>query len=99
MKKTSISSAKTNLSAIIDSLKGSSVLIVDRGRPVARLESALGDAAGGGQDGKLLRLLRDGLVRPRRGRHAKGLFSGALPKPRGGASAVDALIEQRREGR
>ncbi len=40
MKKASITEAKNNLSALIDSVKGGSpVLIVDRGRPVARLES------------------------------------------------------------
>ena len=39
MKKASITEAKNNLSALIDRVKGgSSVLIVDRGRPVARLE-------------------------------------------------------------
>jgi len=39
MKKASITHAKNNLSALIDGLKGGSpVLIVDRGRPVARLE-------------------------------------------------------------
>src|SRR5438132_740680 len=39
MKKASITEAKNNLSALIDSVKGGSpVLIVDRGRPVARLE-------------------------------------------------------------
>jgi hypothetical protein len=39
MKKASITEAKNRLSAIIDGLKrGAPVLIVDRGRPVARLE-------------------------------------------------------------
>ena len=37
MKKASITEAKNNLSDLIDSLKGGSpVLVVDRGRPVAR---------------------------------------------------------------
>src|SRR6267378_1495429 len=41
MKTASITEAKNNLSALIDGLKsGSPVLIVDRGRPVARLEPA-----------------------------------------------------------
>jgi antitoxin (DNA-binding transcriptional repressor) of toxin-antitoxin stability system len=67
-----IAEAKNNLSALIDGLKGggSRVLIVDRGRPVARLEPATGYFEGG-QDGRLERLLREGLVRPRwRGRLA-----------------------------
>jgi len=47
MKRASISEAKNNLSALIDGLKGGSpVLIVDRGRPVARLEAATGDREG-----------------------------------------------------
>jgi prevent-host-death family protein len=66
MKKASITEAKNHLSALIDGLKkGSPVLIVDRGRPVARLEpvTSLGE---GEQDGRLLRLIREGIVRPGR---------------------------------
>ena len=40
----SITEAKNSLSALIDGLKaGSTVLIVDRGRPVARLEPVTGN--------------------------------------------------------
>ena len=99
MKTTTISHAKNNLSALIDGLKGGSpVLIVDRGRPVARLEPVTGDFEGG-QDGRLARLLRDGLVRPRRARPPRALFTSPPPRGNAGASAVDALIEERREGR
>jgi prevent-host-death family protein len=39
MKRASVTEAKNNISALIDGLKGGSpVLIVDRGRPAARLE-------------------------------------------------------------
>ena len=42
MKKASITEAKNKLSALIDSLRGGApVLIVDRGRPVARLEPVM----------------------------------------------------------
>ena len=52
MKRASITDAKNNLSAMIDAVKGGSpVLIVDRGRPVARLEPVNGP--GGGDDGRL----------------------------------------------
>ncbi len=97
MKKASITEAKNNLSALIDGLKsGSSVLIVDRGRPVARLEPVTaGDD--GGQDGRLSRLIRDGVVRPRRAGPPRTLFT--TQPPHSSASAVDALIEERREGR
>ncbi len=47
-----------------DLKKGSPVLIVDCGRPVARLEPVrLGE---GEQDGRLSRLIREGIVRPGR---------------------------------
>ena len=62
MKKATITEAKNNLSALIDGLKnGSPVLIVDRGRPVARLEPVTGDLDGA-QDGRVARLARDGLL-------------------------------------
>jgi prevent-host-death family protein len=99
MKKASITEAKNNLSALIDSLKsGSAVLIVDRGRPVARLEPV---AAGreGADGGRLSRLVRDGVVRTRRKAPPRALFEKSPPRAASGASAVDALIEERREGR
>lgn len=98
MRKASITEAKNSLSALIDGLKGGSpVLIVDRGRPVARLEPVSGDHDEG-QDGRLMRLIRDGLVRPRRRRPPRALFSSDPPRADAGASAVEALIEERREG-
>ena len=66
MKKASITEAKNNLSALIDRVKGgTSVLIVDRGRPVARLEPVGGHFAGD-EAGRLERLVRAGIVRPAR---------------------------------
>jgi len=98
MKRASITEAKNSLSALIDSLKGgSSVLIVDRGRPVARLQAVTGDE--GQQDGRLARLVREGLVRPRRNPPPQSLFSSAPPQALSGASAVEVLIEERRDGR
>src|SRR5271154_1632341 len=97
MKKASITETKNNLSALIDGLRGGSpVLIVDRGRPVARLEPVAG-REDGGQDGRLSRLVRDGVLRPRRTGPPAALFS-ASP-PRANASAVELLIKERWEGR
>jgi prevent-host-death family protein len=97
MRKASITEAKNNLSALIDGLKGGSpVLIVDRGRPVARLEPVNADPEG--QDGRLSRLVREGALRPRRAAPPRGLFTSRPPAPDGGASAVAALIEERRDG-
>jgi len=97
MKKASITEAKNNLSALIDSVKGGSpVLIVDRGRPVARLEPVFGSRS---DDDRLVRLVRDGVVRPARGVMPKGLFANAPPRPKKGTSGVRALLEERRQGR
>ncbi|MEO8714681.1 MAG: type II toxin-antitoxin system prevent-host-death family antitoxin [Acetobacteraceae bacterium] len=99
MKIVSITEAKNCLSTLIDGLKaGSPVLIVDRGRPVARLEP-LTSGAQDGPEGRLSRLLRDGAVRLRRNDPSRALFSGEPPRLRAGTSGADALIKERREGR
>jgi antitoxin (DNA-binding transcriptional repressor) of toxin-antitoxin stability system len=99
MKRASTTEAKTNLSALIDSLKrGSAVLIVDRGRPAARLEPVTADLDAE-PDGRLLRLVRDGVVRLRRAAPPPRLFSQLPPRAKAGASAIKALLEEHREGR
>jgi antitoxin (DNA-binding transcriptional repressor) of toxin-antitoxin stability system len=99
MKKVSISEAKNRLSALIDGLKtGSAVLILDRGRPVARLEPVTSDDK---EDdaGRLARLIRSGLVRPGRGKLPRWIYTEPPPRLQDGASALEALLEERREGR
>lgn len=98
MKKASITEAKNTLSALIDGLKGGSpVLIMDRGRPVARLEPV---TVGRDDDGRLARLVRGGIVRPSRGPGLpKSFFSEPLPRAKPGLSILDALLDERREGR
>ena len=99
MKKASITEAKNNLSALIDGLKGgSAVLIVDRGHPVARLEPVT-TGLEAEDDGRLLQLVRDGIVRPRRAALPPTLFSQQPPRAKVGASAVKTLLEERREAR
>jgi prevent-host-death family protein len=98
MKKASITEAKNNLSALIDSVKGGSpVLIVDRGRPVARLESV--SNAGASDDDRLARLVREGVVRPARGDAPKALVAAKPPRAKKGASGVRVLLDDRRQGR
>ena len=97
MKKASITEAKNSLSALIDRVRsGASVLIVDRGRPVARLEpvNGLGD-----DDSRLARLVRDGIVSPARRGLPKDLLTTQPPASKHGISAVQALLEDRQEGR
>ena len=97
MKKASITETKNNLSALIDGLKaGDAVLILDRGRPVARLEPVSGREESG-RDGRLARLIREGLVRPRRTRPPLSLIEAPPPAARG--SGVERLLRERREGR
>jgi prevent-host-death family protein len=99
MKKASITEAKNNLSALIDGLKGGSpVLIVDRGRPVARLEPVT-TGLEAESDGRLSRLVRSGIVRPRREAPPGSLFSDQPPRAKAGASALNALLDERRQGR
>lgn len=95
MKKASISEAKNNLSALIDRVKaGASVLIVDRGRPVARLEPVhVSD------DERVVRLIREGVVRPPRAAAARPVWASQPPRPKAGASALQALLDERRDDR
>ena len=98
MKKASISEAKNQLSALVDRVKsGASVLIVDRGRPVARLEPV--GVLSGSADQRVAGLIRAGIVRPRRAPLPEDFFERPLPRPAGGVSALQALLEERREGR
>jgi prevent-host-death family protein len=93
-----ITEAKNQLSALIDRVRGGeSVLIVDRGIPVARLESAVSGNLDA--DGKIARLERAGVVSAAHKPPATDLLSRRPPSPRRGASAVQALLEERRGGR
>jgi prevent-host-death family protein len=99
MKKASITEAKNHLSALIAGLKkGSPVLIVDRGRPVARLEpvTRLGE---GKDNGRLSRLIREGIVWPGGTPVPNSLFTAQPPRAKADASAVAALLAERRDSR
>jgi prevent-host-death family protein len=93
-----ITEAKNGLSALIDQVRaGESVLIMDRGTPVARLESAI--SASPDAEGRIARLERAGAVRAASKPPVMELLSTSPPSMRGAASAVAALIDERREGR
>jgi prevent-host-death family protein len=97
MKKASVSEAKNSLSALLDKVKaGASIVIQDRGRPVARLEPI--SSAGSAGD-RLEQLIRDGVVRPARGPIPRKLLTSEPPAARGSVSALEALLEERRKGR
>jgi prevent-host-death family protein len=93
-----ITEAKNGLSALIDRVRaGESVLIMDRGTPVARLESAI--SASPDAEGRIARLERAGAVRAASKPPATELLSASPPSLRASASAVAVLLEERRGGR
>jgi prevent-host-death family protein len=97
MKKASVSEAKNSLSALLDKVKaGASIVIQDRGRPVARLEPI---GVRGGATDRLEQLVRDGVVRSARTSISRKLLDSEPPSLRSGASALQVLLEERREGR
>ncbi|MHB8529676.1 MAG: type II toxin-antitoxin system Phd/YefM family antitoxin [Caulobacteraceae bacterium] len=102
IKTASITEAKNRLSALIDGLdSGAAVLIIDRGRPVARLEPVTGHPGVGAEEGngRLARLVRAGAARARRRAPPPTLFTSPPPRAERGASVLAALLEERRRGR
>lgn len=92
-----ITETKNRLSALLDRVKaGESVLIVDRGVPVARLESAVGMAPD--PDGRIARLERAGAINVARKPPATELLRSPPPRPSRDLGAVAALIAERRAG-
>lgn len=97
MKTATITQAKNGLSALLDRVRaGETVLITDRGRPVARLEPATSTESG---NGRLLRLERAGTLRPGTAAPPVATIRRRAPRPSGGASAVAALLDERRDSR
>jgi len=97
MRRASITEAKNGLSALIDQVRaGESVLILDRGVAVARLEPV---GSQDDRDGQIAILERAGLVRRGRASPPVELIGRPPPAPMPGASAVEALIDERRSGR
>jgi prevent-host-death family protein len=99
VKRTSISAAKNGLSALIDRVRhGESVIIEDRGVPVARIESV---AAPGRRavEGRAARLERQGLLRPAAAAPPRRVLATPPPEPRRGATLSQAVIADRRESR
>jgi prevent-host-death family protein len=97
MRSVSVSEAKNNLSAILREIRGgATILITDRGVPVARLAPPV---SARGISASAIELAQRGrLVLPERQPTAKWLD---LPraKTRGKASALRALLDEREEAR
>ena len=97
MRKASISEAKNKLSALLDRVRaGETILILDRGTPVATLAPAH-DVP---DDARLARLERAGIIRRRSGQPVPVDALAPPEAPAGGyAGLVEAILEERREGR
>jgi len=98
MKTATVTEAKNRLSALLAEVRaGETILIVDRGVPVARIEGLR--SHGGDETGRLQRLYRAGLVKPPDAEFPSRIVEEDPPPLPPGVSAVDALIEERRTGR
>jgi prevent-host-death family protein len=97
MKTASISQVKNGLSRLVDQVRaGESILVTDRGVVVARLEPA---GAGPEPRGRLERLERAGLLRAGRAAPPVELIRSPAPRAAPGASLVQILLDERRDGR
>jgi prevent-host-death family protein len=96
VKTVTVTEAKNRLSALLAEVRaGETILIVDRGIPVARIEGV--GLRGGDDTGRLERLYRAGLLKRPRTDFPRRIVSEEPPSL--GPSAVDALIDERRVGR
>lgn len=99
MKIASITETKNRLSALLAKVRqGETVLIMDRDKPVARLEPIVGDERIDPQ-GRLANLERSGVIRRGSGKAARTILDARPPRLGKGVSAVEALLAEREEGR
>jgi prevent-host-death family protein len=97
MKTATITEAKNRLSALIDRVRaGETVIITDRGTPVARIEPM---ATHPDPDGRLARLERAGIIRRGVAPPPIDLIRQPAPPLPPGVSVLEALLEERRSGR
>lgn len=95
MNKATISQLKNHLSGYLEKVKaGQPLLVMDRDRPIARIERV---EIGGESDDRIARLERAGLIR----RGSRPLDPSLLARkgPKKEVGLVDALLAERREGR
>lgn len=100
MKTATLTETKNRLSSFIDQVRqGESILILDRGRPVALLTSVLTEESPA-PEGRVARLERQGILRRCKTPKSDKLFRNTRPKvPEGEAGILETLLEERRSGR
>lgn len=100
MKTASVTEAKNQLSAILEQVReGETYLILDRGTPVARLEPVRGGESRDSDEARLADLEKRGLLRRGKGKIPREFFETPPIKLPRNLSVLDALLEERREGR
>lgn len=99
MKKASITETKNHLSRLLEEVKnGTTILILDRSRPVARLEPVGADEQSNTE--RVAALVQDGLAAAaRRPLDAATFLARTMVRLPAGTSAVRALLSEREEGR
>lgn len=99
MKKASITETKNRLSVLLDRVRqGETVLIMDRDKPVARLEP-ITPSIDMDVEEWLVELERVGIVRRPKIPLSKLKLSEPIPKPTKGASILETLLAEREGGR
>jgi prevent-host-death family protein len=99
MKTATLTETKNQLSALIDQVRhGETILILDRGRAVARLTSVLAEESSA-PEGRVERLERQGILRRAQAPKSPDLFTRPRLRAHEGASVLEALLEERRNGR
>ncbi|HYN04596.1 MAG TPA: type II toxin-antitoxin system prevent-host-death family antitoxin [Vicinamibacteria bacterium] len=95
--KAGVAELKAGLSRYLERVKaGHEVLVTDRGEPVAKLVPIAAEARRGSRRD---RLVRQGLLLPGRGRVRASLLKPPAGNAARGRAVLDALLEERREGR
>jgi len=97
MKKASITETKNNLSRLLEEVKsGTTILILDRNKPVARLEPVADDVDT--NTDRIARLVRQGLVSAADSSpDLREFLAWKRPRLPAGADAVRILVEERDE--
>lgn len=95
MKRATVTEAKNGLSALLDQVKaGETIVITDRGRPVAHIVPA---TSADDSEGRLARLERAGIIRRGTG-DVRKILEMPLVKTVDGSSVVELLLDERRSG-
>ena len=95
MQKATISEVKNRLSAYLKKVRaGESILILDRDEPIARIEPVRNDDD---PEGLIAALVREGVLKPALKPLPLRLLKSI--KPTRGSGVLEALLDERREGR